>query len=77
MVKNINFLQGQIVKFTKKAKVFDLDSKKEFPVPKGTTAKVVTDQDVGNVGSCQIRLKKIDGTVVFAETDDKFLKLVK
>ena len=72
-----DFKQNQIVKFTKKAKLYDLESKIGFTVPRGTTAKVILDKDVGEIGSCKIKLKKKDGTVVIAETDDKFLKPVK
>ncbi len=44
---------------------------------KKTTAKVILDEDAGEIGSIKLRLKKKDGTSVVAETDDKFLKAVK
>jgi len=73
----VDFKQNQIVKFSKKARVFDLESKIEFTVPQGTTAKVIFDEDVGEVGSCKLKLKKKNGTIVLVETDDKYLTLVK
>ena len=71
----MDFQQNQIVEFTKKTKVYDLESKIEFKVPKKTTAKVILDEDAGEVGSIKLRLKKKDGTIVLVETDDKFLKV--
>jgi len=76
MVKSKNFKQNQIVRFTKKAAIFDLENKTKFIVPKGTTARVVLDQDVGEIGSCKIKLKKKDGRVILAEIDDKYLQVV-
>jgi len=73
----MNFKPDQIVEFSQKAKVFDLESKIEFTVPKGTTARVIFDEDAGEVGSCKLKLKKKDGSVVLVETDDKHLKPVK
>ena len=77
MTKSINFKTGEIVKFSKKTRVYDLENKTEFFIPKGTTARVMLDQDAGAAGSCKIRLKKEDGSVVVAECDDQNLKIVK
>ena len=74
MKKNIKFNQNQIVKFKKSAPVFDLDNKTELIIPVGTTAKVVLDEDRGDIGSCKIKLAKADGSVVLAETNDQNLE---
>jgi len=76
-MKSKNFQQNQIVEFSKKAKVYDLENKTEFEVPKKTTAKVILDEDAGEVGSIKLRLRKKDGATVLVETDDKFLKAKK
>lgn len=77
MKKNHEFNQDQIVKFSKKTKVYELNNKIEFFVPRGTTAKVILDEDVGEIGSCKVKIKKKNGDVVVVETDDKNLKIVK
>jgi len=74
MPRSKNFKQDQIVKFMKKANAYDLETNKEFIVPRGTTAKIILDEDVGEIGSCKIKLKKKDGTIVLAETNDQFLE---
>jgi len=77
MRKNKNFKPNQIVRFKKKATVFDLDSKRAIQIPKGTTAEVILDEDVGTIGACKIKLKKQDGSVIVVETNDENLEIQK
>jgi hypothetical protein len=72
-----NFIEDQIVRFVKKAQVFDLDNKTEFYVDKNATAKVIFDDDAGNIGSVKIKLNKKDGSSVIVETNHENLKEVK
>ena len=77
MSKNKLFKENQVVKFTKKTLVYDLDNKSEFFVSENTTGKVIIDEDVGEIGSIKIKLNKKDGKSIIIETNDEFLKEIK
>ena len=69
--ENIQYTEGQKVRFKKEARVIDVVSTKEFMVPVGTQAVVVADQDVGEIGSIKLRLTGLEGqTDVVVQADD-------
>jgi len=71
MDENIEYIEGERVRFKKEARVIDVVSTKEFMVPVGTQAVVVADQDVGEIGSIKLRLAGLEGqTDVVVQADD-------
>ena len=75
--ENIQYTEGQKVRFKKEARVIDVASTKEFMVPIGTQAIVVSDQDVGEIGSIKLQLTGLEGqTDVVVQTDDSAIELI-
>ena len=77
MPKNQKFEQNEIVRFIKKSLVYNTDDKTEFYVPAKTTAKIIIDEDTGEIGSCKLKLKKKDGSIIVVEASDQFLEKIK
>jgi hypothetical protein len=71
------FKKGDLVKFTKRAQVFNKSDFTEFYVKKGTKAEVAADHDVGPISACIIKLKEDDGKIIIGETDSQHLVKVK
>lgn len=77
MPKMPKFKKGDLVRFKKKALVFNKSDFTEFEVIEGTEAEVASDHDIGPISACIIKLKKDDGNVVIGETDSQHLIKVK
>lgn len=69
-----NFKSGDVVKFTKKTFVFNVQDKTKFEVPAGTKGQVVIDQDAGETGSIRILLDLAGGGQITCEADGKNLE---
>lgn len=73
MTKMPKFKKGDLVKFTKRAQVFNKSDFTEFYVKKGTIVEVIADHDVGPMSGTIIKLKEDDGKMIIGETDSKYL----
>ncbi len=77
MTKMPKFKKGDLVKFTKRALVFNRSDFTEFYVKKGTIVEVMADHDVGPMSATIIKLKEDDGKIIIGETDSEHLAKVK
>jgi hypothetical protein len=73
MPKMPKFKKRELVKFTKRAMVFNKSDFTEFYVKKGTVAEVLVDHDVGPMSATIIKLKEDDGKIIIGETDSAHL----
>lgn len=71
------FKKGELVKFTKKALVFNKSDFTEFYVKKGTIVEVAEDHDIGPISACIIKIKEDNGKIIIGETDSRHLMKVK
>ena len=73
MPKMPKFKKGDLVKFTKKALVFNKSDFTEFYVTKRTVAEVTEDHDIGPISACSVKIKREDGKIIIGETDSAHL----
>ena len=69
------YSSGQEIEFIKKALVFDRENKTSFYVEKGTKGIIIADDDVGEVGSCKIKLNTDNKEIIVETNDENIQKL--
>lgn len=72
---NTQYKKGDCIQFIKHALVFNLNDNSSFYLKEGTVGEVVTDTDVGENGSCQIKLNTDQGQEIVVQTNDQNIAL--
>ena len=69
-MENKHYHPGQIVKFIKKATVYNTKTNNSFEVTEGIKARVVEDRDSGVVGALLLEMEKEGGEKIIVKTND-------
>ena len=69
-MENKQYNPGQVIKFSKKALVYDTKTNDSFKVEEGTKGTVVKDRDSGEIGAIWIQIEKEGGEKIIIKTDD-------